>query len=232
MLPSRSRPSSHVYTWNPRMHPRYFLFPPLFIQSICKFPCLHPLRASLISHFPPSPPYPIPVPTKPWSSVTWTLAIDPTVFPYCFLPFLLVIYFQHYNYSQSHWKKLELGRFSLSLKTPKGLAMSLRIKPPVLSMALGGPCDLAFPVSPVSFSITLLFVLNTTAPSTSTTLNVSCRHLPWGLCTCFSLCAMFWPWPLSLKSQLRCLSLLKHFPASPGWELFSLLWYKKHLLIF
>ena len=55
MLSSRSRPSSHVYTWNPRMHPCYFLFPPLLIQSICKFPCLHLLRASLISHFPPSP---------------------------------------------------------------------------------------------------------------------------------------------------------------------------------
>lgn len=158
MLPSRSRPSSHVYTWNPRMHPCCFLFPPLLIQSICKFPCLHPLRASLISHFPPSPPYPIPVPTKPRSSVTWTPAIDPAVFPYCFLPLLLIIYFQHYNYSQSHLKKLELGRFSLSLKTPKGLAMSLGIKPPVLSMALGGLCDLAFPVSPVSSSITLLFV--------------------------------------------------------------------------
>ena len=116
-LLSSSRPSSHVHTWNSGMHPCYFLLPPLLIQPICRFPCLHLLRASLISHFPPSPPYPIPVPTKPWSSVTWTLAIDPAVFLYCFFPLLSIMCLQHYNYSQSHLKKLELGCFSLLLKT-------------------------------------------------------------------------------------------------------------------
>lgn len=141
------------------MHPCYCLFPPLLIQSICKFPSLHLLRASLISHFPPLPhisPLPHPCPHQTMIFCYLDSGNRPNCLPVLFPSPSINNLFSALQLQPESFKKLELGRFSLSLKTLKGLAMFLRIKPPIPSMALGGLCDLAFPVSPVSFSVTLL----------------------------------------------------------------------------